>query len=66
MAGPVEKVSFSEVLRAAAWLLEHPEQWTEFKMRFGLQCAKAAVKMAETHGLPAEHLAKMKRDLGVD
>ncbi len=66
MAAPTDKVSFPQVLRAAAFLIEHPEQWEEFKMRFGVAAAKAAVKMAETYGLPAEHLAKMKRDLGMD
>lgn len=57
-------VGWSEALRAAAYLLEHPDQWVEFKQRFGLEVARAAVKLAEKH-LPPEMAAQVKRDLGM-
>ena len=60
------KVSFADVLRAAAFLLENPGQWEEFKQRFGLEIARAAVKLAEQNGLPPDMLVKMKADLGLD
>ena len=61
-----EKVSWSDVLRAGAHLLEHPEDWTAFKAKFSHEACKAAVKLAQERGLPADMIAKMKRELDVE
>lgn len=62
----VERANWADVLRACAYLLEHPEEWEGFKAKFGDATAKAAIKLAEQRGVPAEVLAKMKAGLGVD
>lgn len=60
------KVSWLQVLEVARHLIENPEDWPDFKQRFGLATVQAAVKLAEKHGLPPEILAKLKRDLGLE
>lgn len=61
----MDRVSWADVLRAAAHLLENPEELTRLKDRFSLEVLRAAVKLAEQNGMPADVLAQLKRDLGV-
>jgi hypothetical protein len=62
----VDKVPWSQALRAAAFLMENPDRWPEFREKFGLACARVAVGLAEKHGLPSAQLAQLKRDLGLE
>lgn len=66
MPVPLDKVPWAQALRAAAFLIENPDKWPEFREKFGLACARVAVGLAERHGLPSETLAKLKKDLGLD
>lgn len=61
-----DRVSLAELLRAAAFLIENPDKWEEFKQRFSLATCQAAVGFAEKSGLPPELVVKLKRDLGID
>lgn len=60
-----ERPTLPDVLRAAAWLLEHPERWQEFKERFSVATCEAALGMAERAGVPDSILAKVRKDLGL-
>jgi len=60
-----DKVQWGDVLRAAAWLMDNPEEWPQFREKFGVATATAGVKLAERYGVPPQVLAGLKRDLGI-
>lgn len=57
------KVSFADALRAAAFLLENPDKWEEFKLRFGDAVCRAGLDLAAKH-LPPEAMADLRKRLG--
>lgn len=59
------KVGFADVLRAVAYLVEHPEEWEGFKAKFGVATARAALALAEKGGVPPDVVAKVRRDIGL-
>lgn len=60
------KVTIAEMLRATAFLIEHPERWEEFKGQFAHATCVAVVRIAESRGVPPDVVAKLKKQLGVD
>lgn len=59
------KVSFADALRAAAYLVENPDKWDEFKVRFGDAVCRAGLELAAKH-LPAEAVRDLRTRLGYD
>ena len=59
------KVSFADALRAAAFLIENPEKWEEFKLRFGDAVCRAALELAGKH-LPPDAVADLRKRLDYD
>lgn len=59
-----DRVTVQDLLQAAAFLCAHPERWEEFKMKFGLATADAALKLA-ARSLPPEVIAALRAKLGL-
>lgn len=62
---PEHRKAWSNILRGGARLLERPEEFAEFRARFGLAAAETALKAAEKGGMPPELVQRIRSELGL-